>query len=318
MRIIKERRSKNEKVKAYFELQYRMINRRFQDSGLEPFFAYLILIVGFVGLSIYLFNKTEFAVYIYLLVALALIGKLSETRRTEFLKICFGDLQLKKIRITENLICCTPFCVFLLYNQLFIFAGLLLVLTAILALVHFRSRLNLTIWTPFSKQPFEFTTGFRSTFYLFFAAYALTCIAISANNFNLGVFAILLVFATALSFYTKPENEYYVWTYSQSPRQFLLSKIKTAILFSSSLALPIALVLSIFFYQNIGLILLFFLLGWAFLIAIIVTKYSAYPEEINIPQGLLLAVCVWFPPLLIIVIPYLFRKSENQLSRLLK
>jgi Trk-type K+ transport system membrane component len=98
----------------------------------------------------------------------------------------------------------------------------------------------------------------------------------------------------------------------------LFSKIKTAILFSSSLALPIALVLSIFFHQNIGLILFFFIVGWAFLTAIIVTKYSAYPDEMNIPQGILLAVCLWFPPILIVLIPYLFQKSENQLSSLLK
>ncbi|MBS1765681.1 MAG: ABC transporter permease [Bacteroidetes bacterium] len=305
-------------MKEYFELQYRMTNRQFKDTGFEPLFAYLILTVGFIGLSIYLFNKTEFAVYVYLLFALTLIGKLSETRRTEFLKICFGDTQLKKIRITENLICSIPFFAFLLYKQLFLFAGLLLVLTTILALVNFRTTLNFTIWTPFSKRPFEFTTGFRNTFYLFIVAYALTFIAVSVNNFNLGVFAMLLVFATTLSYYTKPENEYYVWTYNQSPRQFLLSKIKTAILFSFSLAFPIALALSIIFYQNIGLILLFILVGWAFLTAIIVTKYSAYPDEMTIPQGILLAICLWFPPILLVLIPYLFQKSENQLSSLLK
>ena len=295
-----------------------MTNRRFKDTGFEPLLAYIILTFGFLGLSIYLFNKTEFAVYVYLLFALTLIGKLSETRRTEFLKICFGDTQLKKIRITENLICSIPFFVFLLYKQLFLFAGLLLALTTILALVNFRTTLNVTIWTPFSKQSFEFTTGFRNTFYLFFAAYALTFIAISVNNFNLGVFAMLLVFATTLSYYSKPENEYYVWTYNLNPKQFLFSKIITAILFSSLLALPIALVLSILFYQSIGLISLFFLVGWTFLTAIIVTKYSAYPDEMNIPQGILLAFCLWFPPILLVVIPYLFRKSENQLSSLLK
>jgi hypothetical protein len=305
-------------VKEYFELQYRMTNRRFKDTGFEPLLAFVLLTVGFVGISIYLFNKTEFAVYVYLLSALTLIGNLSEIRRTDFLKICFGDTQLKKIRITENLIFSTPFFVFLLYKQLFLFAILLLALTAILALVNFRTTLNFTIWTPFSKRPFEFTTGFRNTFYLFFAAYSLTFIAVSVTNFNLGVFAMLLVFATTLSYYTKPENEYYVWTYNHNPRQFLFSKIKTAILFSSSLALPIALVLSIFFHQNIGLILFFFIVGWAFLTAIIVTKYSAYPDEMNIPQGILLAVCLWFPPILIVLIPYLFQKSENQLSSLLK
>lgn len=295
-----------------------MTNRRFKDTGLEPLLAYFILTIGFVGLSIYLFHKTEFAKYVYLLFALTLIGKLSETRRTEFLKICFGDRQLKKIRITENLICSLPFFAFLLYKQLFVSAGLLLALTAILALVNFRTTLNFTIWTPFSKKPFEFTTGFRNTFYIFFAAYALTIIAVSVNNFNLGVFAMLLVFATTLSYYSKPENEYYVWTYSLKPKAFLFSKIKTALLFSSALALPIVIILSIFYYHNIGIFLLFFLVGWAFLVCIIVTKYSAYPDEMNIQQGIILALCIGFPPILIVLIPYLFKQSENHLRSLLK
>ena len=295
-----------------------MTNRRFKDTGFEPLFAYLILTVGFVGLSIYLFHKTEFAEYIYVLSALTLIGKLSETRRTEFLKICFGDTKLKKIRVTENLICSLPFLIFLLYKQLFLSALLLFVLTTILALVNFRTTLNFTLWTPFSQRPFEFTTGFRNTFYLFFVAYSLTVIAVSVNNFNLGVFAMLLVFATTLSYYTKPENEYYVWTYNVNSREFLFSKIKTAILFSTSLALPIAIVIAIFYPQNIGILSLFFLVGWAFLISVIVSKYSAYPDEMNITQGILLALCIWFPPILVVLIPYLFKKSENRLSILLK
>ena len=295
-----------------------MTNRRFKDNGFNPFFAHVILAVGFSGLSIYLFKMTEFAEYIYLLSALTFVGNLSETRRTEFLKICFGERQLKIIRITENLIYSMPFLAFLLYKQLFVSAGLLFTSTVILALVNFRTSLNFTIWTPFSKQPFEFTSGFRNTFYLFFLAYILTIIAVFVNNFNLGVFSMLLVFATTLSYYTKPENEFYVWTYNHNPRQFLFGKIKTAILYSSSLAIPIALVLAVFYYQNIGLILLFFAIGWAFLTAVIFAKYSAYPDEMNIPQGILLAICLWFPPVLIVLIPFLFRKSENQLSSLLK
>ena len=145
-------------MKEYFELQYKMTNRRFKDTGFEPLLAYIILTVGFVGLSIYLFYKTEFAEYIFMLSALTLIGKLSETRRTEFLKICFNDTKLKKIRVTENFICSMPFLIFLLYKQLFLSAFLLFVLSIILALLNFRTTLNFTIWTPFSKRPFEFTT----------------------------------------------------------------------------------------------------------------------------------------------------------------
>ena len=304
-------------MKEYFGLQYKMINRKFKDAGFEPLLAYIIMTFAFIGLSIYLFKKIDFAEYIYLLSGLAALGNLSETRRTEFLKLCFTDIQLKKIRITENLICSTPFIAFLFYKQLFFFAILLIVLTVILALLNFRTTLNFTIWTPFSKKPFEFTTGFRNTFYLIFIAYTLVLIAISVNNYKLGIFAMLLVFLTILSYYLKPENEYYVWIYNIHAKEFLFSKIKIALLFSFSLALPILFMLSIFFYQQILWILLFLVAGLAFLTCLIVAKYSAYPNEINIPTGLLLALCVWFPPMLIIVIPYFFKQSENRLKILL-
>lgn len=294
-----------------------MINRRFKDTGFEPLLAYIILIFVFIRLSVYLFYKTEFAEYVYLLFALTLTGKLSETRRNEFLKFCFGDSKLKKIRIIENLILTFPFLVFLIYEQRFLSASILIILTTILALASFRTNLTFTLWTPFSKRPFEFTTGFRNTFYLFLAAYALTFIAVFVNNFNLGVFAMLLVFATTLGYYTKPENEYYVWTYNLAPKQFLFSKIKTAMLFSFLIIFPILFTLGVFFQQNINVLSLFFLLGWAFLICMIVSKYAVFPDEMNLTQGILLALCLWFPPLLIVLIPYLFRKSENRLSSLL-
>lgn len=295
-----------------------MINRRFKDAGLEPILAYILLTIGFIGLSVYLFYKTEFAEYLYSLCSLTLTGKLSETRRTEFLKLCFEDRQLEKIRITENLIVTFPFFIFLAYKQLFLSALILIMLTMILALVNFLTTLNFTIPTPFSKKPFEFTTGFRNTFYLILAAYALTFIAVSVNNFNLGIFAMLLVFATTLSYYTKPENEYYVWSYSLTPKMFLIEKIKTATQFSSFIVLPIVLIITIFFHQKIEAIILFYLIGWAFLICMIVSKYVAYPDRLNMGQAVVLALCIWFPPLLIFLIPYLFLKSESHLSSLLK
>lgn len=305
-------------MKGYFELQYRITNRRLKDVGFNPLLAYLILTVGFIGLSIHLFRKTEFAEYIYLFTALTLISKLSETQRVEFIKICFSNTKMKKIRVTENFISSLPFLTFLLYKQLFISVILLLILAMILALVRIRTSANFTLWTPFSKRPFEFVTGFRNTFYLFFIAYALTAIAVYVNNFNLGVFAMLLVFATTFSYYIKPENEYYVWIYNVNAKEFLISKIMTAILFSASLALPIAIAIAIFHPQNIGMLSLLFLGGSVFLSGVIVSKYATYPNEMNIMQGTLLALCVWFPLLLIVLIPYLFKKSENSLSSILK
>lgn len=294
-----------------------MTNRRFKDAGFEPLIAYIILAFAFVGFSVYLFYSTEFAEPVYLLSALMLTGQLSEIKRTDFLKLCFGNNKLKKIRITENLIITFPFVVFFTYRQLFLSALILIIVTILLALVNFGTTLNFAIPTPFYRKPFEFTVGFRNTFFLILAAYALTFIAVSVDNFNLGIFAMLLVFAVTLSYYTKPENEYYVWTYNLNAKRFLLEKIKTAVWYSSFLVFPLTLTLGIFFHQNISTLLFFFLMGYAFLICMIVSKYAAYPDELNVMQSILLALSISFPPSLIVLIPYLFRKSESRLRRLL-
>lgn len=295
-----------------------MTNRKFKDAGFNPILAYVILTLGFVGLSILLFHKTGLAAYLYLLFAMILMGGLSETRRNEFLKHHFGDKRMKAIRIMENLMAASPFVIFLLVKQYLLAAGLLLITAPLLALANFRTRLHFTIWTPFSKKPFEFTIGFRNTFYLFFIAYALTGIAVFVNNFNLGIFALMLVFVCTLSYYAKPENEYYVWIFNIDPQDFLVKKITTAMLFSTLLALPIMVTLSIGYPQNIGFLLFCLLLGWVFLMGMIVSKYAAYPNDIDIQRGILLALCIAFPPLFVILIPYLFNQSKNRLSSLLK
>jgi hypothetical protein len=305
-------------MKEYFALQFAMTNRRFRDAGVVPIFAYSILAIGFFLLSTYLFKTTEFALYIYPFLSINLIGRLSETRRCEFLIVCFGDNQFKKIRIAENLICTIPFISFLLYKQLIIPIVFILLIAIILALLDFRTTFNYTIYTPFSTRPFEFTAGFRNAFPLFLTAYVLVVVAANLNNFNLGVFSLIIVFGSSLSFYLSTENEYFVWNYSLNPRNFLLNKIRTALLYSSALAIPIVVLLSFYFQQNIGLLSILLLIGWSWVICAIVTKYSSYPNEINIPNGILLALCLALPPMLIILTPILFYKAEKRLKTTLK
>ncbi len=305
-------------MKEYFALQFRMMNRRFTDAKIKSWLAYLILLLLFVSVSLYLFYKTEYACYIYVLMGSMLITKLSETKRTEFLSLCFGDIQVKKIRLIENLICATPFVLFLIFKQFLPLAVLLLVIASILSFANFKTSFHFTIWTPFSKKPFEFAVGFRNSFYIILIAYALSIVAVVAHNFNLGAFALFLIFATTLSYYAQPEQEYYVWSFKSTAQGFLIDKIKTALLFATALALPVLLVIAFFYPQNIGVLLLFLLLAWAFLTCMIVGKYSTYPDEMGIIQAILIALCIGFPPLLILLIPYLFIKSKNRLSHYLQ
>jgi hypothetical protein len=80
----------------------------------------------------------------------------------------------------------------------------------IMTLFNFSTNVNVTVLTPFSKKPFEFTAGFRKTFYVFLIAYVLTYIQVSVGNFNLGVFSVLLIGITCFSYYSKVENDYFV------------------------------------------------------------------------------------------------------------
>lgn len=305
-------------MKEYFQLQYKMINRKLSDFGIHPIICYFLLTLIFTGLSVYLFYITSFAPYAYILIALYFSSKLSETRRNGFLRICFGNGQYRKVRVIENLIIIIPFIIFLIYRLQFYSIIILTVLSVLFALLSFRTTGNFTIPTPFYKRPFEFTVGFRNTFFLFIITYGLTIIAIAVNNFNLGVFSLMFTFLIILYYHLNPENEYFVWIYSLTPAKFLIEKIKTAFIFSFYLSIPILLILSIFYFEHIGILLLFFLLGYLYLTTVILAKYAAYPNEIDLVQGIIMAICLVMPPLLIVVIPFFANQSANELKKFLK
>lgn len=288
-----------------------------KEAGLNPLFGYVLGITVFVLLSEYIFQITAFAKYLVILTCLSLQITLSEKNRSDFLLSTFGVKSKMIIRVVENLILCTPFVSILLYKSLFLEAIILFFCSVILALFSFHSNFNLTIPTPFSKRPFEFSTGFRKTFWVFPIAYALTVIAINVDNLNLGIFAFLLVFLTSLSYYHKPEQEYYVWVHAERPKAFLKNKVFNASKNASLTTAPIIICLLMFYSNEFELILLFFLIGLLFLLTVILAKYSTYPREMNLPEGIVIALSLYFPPLLLAIIPFFYSKSMKKLKYLL-
>lgn len=197
-------------------------------------------------------------------------------------------------------------------------AILLTIITILFAFYKNNTSLNLTVPTPFSKKPFEFLVGFRKTFYFFPIAYVLTYVSIHVNNFNLGVFTMLLVFLIYLSFNRTAENEYFVWSFKKSPQKFLFKKMKTAMWYSTFLVFPIVIVLIGFYPEKATYVLIFLLIGLCFLISMIVAKYSVYPQKIGFVQDILLTSCIIFPPLLLLVTPILYVQSIDHLKHLLR
>ncbi|MBW7868827.1 MAG: ABC transporter permease [Brumimicrobium sp.] len=305
-------------MKEYLNLQIKLTGRKFREIGIHPILAIVILSSLLIALTIYLFEKTEFAPYIIALLAILFTTRLSEIKRIEFLKLIFKAKQYTKVRIMENLIISAPFLIILLFYRSYFAVLIVLALALILALKNIKTTYHFTIPTPYFKNPFEFLTGFRRTFYLIPLAYILAIISISVNNFNLGVFSFLLAFIIYFSYYFKPEDEYYVWSFNLSTKSFLLSKIKIALLQASYFVLPLVLVISFFYLSEIWTILLFLVIGYAFLIFFILAKYSTYPDEIGIIQGIILVLCIFFPPILLVIIPVLFSQSQKRLNYLLQ
>jgi len=304
-------------MKEYFKLQFRMLNRQLVAYGIEPFLAYTIGPVLFCFVSIRLFQNIEFAEYVYLFAAVFLTLKLSESNRNIFLKQCFSKLKYMQLRILENSIIALPFLVFLLYNCKFSTSLLLLLFAFLLPIFNFEIKSNFTLKTPFYKNPFEFTVGFRNTFFVFLGAYFLTYQAIKSDNLNLGIFALLLCLVVCFSFYLKPEDKFFIWIFALTPKGFIAYKLRIMLIYTTLICLPITISLSVFFLDKIWIIIGMQCLAYFYLYTGMLAKYFLFPDENSIKQLIVLCFLVWLPPLLIIILPYLYIQSIKKLNKIL-
>lgn len=305
-------------MKSYFSLQLKMLARHLRGKLINPWLAAVLAPVIFVGISRYIFEQVAYAEYLYFALALSLIVKPAEAQRNDFLKSIFSAQHYRLIRIGENALLVLPFCAFLLYQLMWELGLLLLILSTSAAIFSLRSKMKFCIPTPFGKRPFEFSVGFRQSFLLFPLTWFLVFMAVSVGNLNLGIGAMMLCFVICMYYYTNPEKEFYVWIFAASPKEFLQEKIKTAVLFSFLLSLPVAVALGVFFTKDLDIILLFLLLGELYLLGVILAKYSAFPEKMNLSHGILIGMSIWFPPLLLAVIPWFYKQALNKLKPILQ
>jgi hypothetical protein len=302
-------------MKFYFRLQGKRLSRQITELGVNPLIGYILITLGFAAASTYLFIKIQYAEYVYALLGMVCVQSLSKKERTDFLKTCFPD-SYQKLRMVESIIVALPFALVLVWEGYFLIAVLLLLASAASAITSYTTNLQLSIPTPFGRRPFEFLTGFRRMWWLFGCCYLLTGISLAVGNMPLGVFSLVAAFLSCLSFYGETEPVYYIWIYSLNPKQFLLQKIKTALLHSSLLCLPIAIAL-LFHRDSTHIVAGVLVLGYLYMINMVVAKYSAFPQKIGLLQGILSAVAMAVPPLLLAVIPYFYFKSINRLNVIL-
>jgi hypothetical protein len=142
--------------------------------------------------------------------------------------------------------------------------------------------------------------------------------SIVVSNFNLGIFSLIVTIMGCATYFTNSETKFYIWIYSLNPKEFLYAKTKMIVLYTTILCLPILISLSIFFYNKIDIILGIQCIGYLFIYMTMLAKYSIYPEKLNIRFGIVIALTIWLPPILILIIPYLYIESTKKLKEILQ
>lgn len=301
----------------YFNLQSTRLQRWLKENGVNPYLGLIIGAILFCILSKFLFDKTEYAKWIYLLVAISVMLKCSEQRRNNTLRCIFKYKDYVLIRIVENCIVFLPFIAYLLYEKELSIALILLPIIPIMAFLRIRQYINKTIPTPFRRYPFEFIVGFRKTFLFVLLAYFIVFKGIQVENYNLGLFGLVLNFIISMFYFQKPEPEYFVWIHSYKTKDFIRLKIVNSMRCVTILSFLALTAILIAFPSAWLTTLLVYMGGNVILSSMIVAKYSAFPHEMSIPQGIFYGLSLLFPPMLLITIWVFYSQSKKRLEPLL-
>lgn len=305
------------KIPFYITLQGKRLGRKISEAGIHPILGVSIFIALFIILSYSLFLKIPYAQWIYMTLGILVIQNLSSEKRNEFIRSMFNTNEYRLIRAFENIVLTVPFIAFLSIDSQYFASAIFLLTSLLLAITEFKQSRMIVIPTPFRKLPFEFIVGFRKNILLYIVLCILFASSLLASNANLSLLILGFIFLSFSGFYTNPEVEYFVWIYSRDPSSFLVKKILNALFCSSIITLPFALIFWLIFPEKLDGILFTQLLGYVFLSFLVITKYSAFPHQIQIPQGLLFCLAVIFPPSLVFIGPIFYLQAIKRLKIIL-
>ena len=303
-------------MKNYFQIQFQLFRRELLARAISPRLVLLVLVVGFIPFSNYLFENLQQAAAVYLALQAGILLQLNTQKRHAFYRAIFPPALYTRIRLTENLLLSAPFVLYLAIQSHVLYALAATVLAVMLSFFRASNPSNIVLPTPFNPVAFEFIRGFRKTFLLFALAYALAFIANLSNNPNLGVAAVLLPVLISMSYFNYREPAYFIWIQSASPGDFLIRKATTSSIYAALLAAPAFIILAFGHLRQFDMFLLALLLGLAFLWGVIFAKYASFPLEISIPHSMMIALCIMLPPLILVIAYFLYKKAVATLNAL--
>lgn len=305
-------------MNEYFLTQIKRSSRFFSDNGVNPILGYIFLILFFIFISLVIISLENYGVYFYLGFAIFILSSLSEINRNNFLKNCFFRNDYLKIRILENILIILPFCFTLVYKNYYIIAFVLFIISILISQINFNKINRFVLPTPFYKQPFEFIIGFRKSFIFILFPYFLAFKASDVNNFNLVYASYISMLIILITYFNDIEDVFFVWIFNMRAKEFLMMKLLTASKHTIIMCVPI-LFFSVFSFPHE--ILIHLCIVAALIIAIIFTiliKYSTYPNRIDPSVAKILILVFFFPPVLLMFLPILYRDSVKKLKNYLE
>ena len=304
-------------MKDYFQLQKVIIERFLKGWGLAPWLVYLLVPVFFVGGSLLLLERTDYAAYLIAVLSLSAYNWFSGRKRNDFLQLNFGKPIFRKIRLLENGLVTLPFLLLFLFKGYWALALVQILVGGAMTLRSGGGFTAFTLPTPFSKHPWEFALGFRQYWWLWLIAVFLLVMGIRAENFELSAFSWFITVFGATAFYQKPEPGFYVWVHAMTGQQLLNRKLLFGGIHLLILGLPFVIALLVSFPEHWMLIAGLQLLAILYLIMTITVKYTAYPNEVDIVKAFIMGAGFMLPPLLLFIIPYFYQKAVRQLGLVL-
>lgn len=306
--------SVNQLLTYYFKLRWTLFLRKLSGHGIKPIVAGIAIVALIILAAVYLPERTENAGEIVVGISLYFISMNMNRDRNRFLQFQFGKIQSMIVNALEALFIASPgIFINLLYGE-FLLSALLLIAAILIGISNFSIPQPSSLPTPYRKTPFEFIVGFRTAFWTYLLVIAAMAVGYFSENANLSFFSLIIISLLHIGFYQKPEAPQWVIIFKQNASGFLWLKCKQALVNHNLTLLPFVIIQYLLFSESLPWILMLFALSNIYLMTTIFLKYSSYPSEVQITDGVIFAISLVVPPLLFLTIPVLLNKSKKHLN----
>lgn len=293
--------------------------RILQDLGWVRATLAIVLLVLFFN---YIFNSLSILPHIGLIVLATSIAAITiHTQRRDRAFLAMIARQTWLIYWVEYVLLTTPIFIALIINQYFVWAIIQIIALAAISVIPNRTgtpvnRIHnrfINLIPPFC---FEIKSGIRRYFGPFVAIYVSgVCSIFWVGGIPVAIIALLFIF---LNFYQQCESRQIIDRQPLTPHRFLVDKLTRNLQIFAVICLPL-LGLFVWFHPNLALLIaLEMLLALLILAFAIVLKYALYAPNTDLTaNSLIIAIALFFPPMVVLGIPIYYYKATHNLKQYL-